>query len=939
MRATLIYPGIGRYGFNAFGNVPDPEANFIHHGLASISAYAKEQGHEIDLIDLRRLQGWEQFAKAISVRSPGCFGITSMSVDYGVVQRCVAEIKRIDPRSVVILGGVHATVALEDVRRNEQIDYIVVGEGEIVFSDLLNRLQRGEECARVLQATPPDLDNLPWVDRELFDYNGELHTPWMRGLEIPNVSIIAGRGCPYHCRFCQPAERLVFGNRIRLRRPDDIIAELKDLRNRYGFRTLIIHDDLFFLNAKYLRAFADAYERAGFTQAFVCQARADLIVRNEKVVKQLRDVGLSALMIGFESGNQRILNFINKGTTVEQNLRAAEICHRYGIKIFANYMLGLPTETKEEVFDTVRLIRHIRPEQPSPSFFTPTPGTELYDYCQKRDLILIKTYEGYRRSPTEPKLKGIDYNLLAYAREKSREYVYDDRLQQLEQSGPPQPGNVAEIQRLRELKRQLRQMDVSYGYYDRSTVATQTQIKRVLLINTPTAEDGYVSREMAGGLGFDSSARMILPPLDLAYLAATLRQEGYDISILDGDGAGLTRQAVLQQARQLEPQAVIATLSLPSMKRDISFVRKLRQGLAAVVAVRTLIPYQPIIEEILAESGADYVIHGECDLTIGQILRAETQAGTAYLEAGKLVWHEDDKPTNLDALPLPARDLLTNERYCYPLLGQGTTTVQSSRGCPYACRYYCPYPLVQGRLWRARSPEHVFTELEDIVRNHGLSRVLFRDATFTLDMERTHAICDLIIENKLPLRWWCETRVDRLDEPLLRKMHAAGCAGINVGVETGDEAVMAAQAKRGLTIARLAAFRHLAQEIGVKVHFLMSIGHPEETRRSVVDSYELIRNLQPESLGITLITPYPGTPLFTEAKERDWIESYDWSQYGGHQPVMHTDRLSAKELKEALQRLWCGYGLVKKQAQMSTKVWLRMENDYYLDLEKWALSP
>ena len=155
-------------------------------------------------------------------------------------------------------------------------------------------------------------------------------------------------------------------------------------------------------------------------QPFFCQSRADIIVRHEDMVARMADVGLRGYFIGFESGNDRVLRFIRKGTTVAINLEAARICRKYGISIWANYMMGLPTETKEEVMDTVRLMKEIDPDYYSPAFFTPHPGTDLYDYVVEHNLSRITDYDSYRRNPTEPKIKGQDYEFLKWAMVESQ---------------------------------------------------------------------------------------------------------------------------------------------------------------------------------------------------------------------------------------------------------------------------------------------------------------------------------------------------------------------------------------------------------------------------------------------------------------------------------------------------------------------------------------
>lgn len=137
------------------------------------------------------------------------------------------------------------------------------------------------------------------------------------------------------------------------------------------------------------------------------------------MIEKMSKVGLGRVIIGFESGNQRILNFLRKGTTVEQNFKAAQICKKYDLKITANYMLGIPTETEGEVTDTVHMIKKIKPDTCGPAYFTPYPGSELYNYCLENNLSLITSHDGYRRNPAEPKIRGIDYNFLAWAVKES----------------------------------------------------------------------------------------------------------------------------------------------------------------------------------------------------------------------------------------------------------------------------------------------------------------------------------------------------------------------------------------------------------------------------------------------------------------------------------------------------------------------------------------
>lgn len=423
MRTTLIFPGITLSGWASFGK-PGTYANFMPYGLAYISAYAKKEGHDVDLLDLRKLAGWSEFDAEVNKRSPGVFAISSMSVDFAVAAEAALRIKATDSSSVVIVGGVHPTVALEDVKKLPQFDHIITGEGEVSFSRLLSGLERGEKPERVTQGAPADVATLPYPDRELFDYrNGESANAWQDFMQQPFVSIIAGRGCPFKCAFCQPAERMIFGGKAKIRKVPDIIGELKDLREKYQFKSLLIHDDLFTISRSHVLEFCKAYREEGFPGSFACSARADFIAGNEDVIKEMAEVGLQCLLIGFESASQGILDLLKKGTTVAQNRAAAEICAKYGIKVFGNFMFGIPGETAEDVKATVRFIREIRPAYPSIAFFTPFPGTELGDYCVAQKLLLENKGDFYNRSASaEGKLKGIDYSFLKAAAERAQDY-------------------------------------------------------------------------------------------------------------------------------------------------------------------------------------------------------------------------------------------------------------------------------------------------------------------------------------------------------------------------------------------------------------------------------------------------------------------------------------------------------------------------------------
>lgn len=410
MRIIFIHPSNSCTGFNTEGkNILFSQ---VHTGLCTLSAVCKKKGFtDIDIIDVRMLQNWHEFRDKIIESKPDIVGITMMSPDYDYASKCIDLVKNINSKIRTVVGGMHPTVMTNEVISNNKIDYIIVGEGEIAFPELLQKLKDGRPSERVIKGERPDVNTLPFIDRELFDF---LELPYDFFLELPFATILAGRGCAYNCHFCSPAGKIMHGYRARRRSVDNVIEEIKHLHDTYGIKSVQFWDDCFTEDKKWIMEFCDKYKNNKFKMPFVCQTRADIISKNPDMMKKLKKAGLVMASIGFESGNDRILKFINKGTTLKQNLQASRICKRLGIKIWAYHMFGLPTEKKEEALDTVRMIKKIKPYRSSAAFFTPHPGSYFFKYCEDNNLSLIDKHDSFVRFPEidKPKIKNIDYKLM-----------------------------------------------------------------------------------------------------------------------------------------------------------------------------------------------------------------------------------------------------------------------------------------------------------------------------------------------------------------------------------------------------------------------------------------------------------------------------------------------------------------------------------------------
>jgi radical SAM superfamily enzyme YgiQ (UPF0313 family) len=403
-KVVLIYPP-----FMKSPDRPVTQDRVIIHGLGLMISYAREKGHDFTLIDNRMINDWDMFRGRLADSGAEIIGISALTVHYAAAKRCISIAREVLPKAKIIVGGLHASVATQEVVAFQDIDHIIKGDGELTFVDVVDAIAAGRKPRRILYGRKPELDRLPFVDRDIFEGNEHLMPPLWFG-ETPWVSMITSRGCTFNCSFCAPTARIMFGRTVRRRSSANVIEELKLLRDRYAFRHIRFYDDNIIENPKWVTAFCELYRRNDFTATFGLAGRADLICRHANLIAQLASVGLCELNVGFESGSQRILDLLNKRTTVEQNIKSAQILKDHGVKVIAGIMLGMPGETNDEIRQTVELIDIIQPDWVDPSYFTPYPGTTIHEYCKKQGLILMSDNESYLRDfGSSPKIKGVDY--------------------------------------------------------------------------------------------------------------------------------------------------------------------------------------------------------------------------------------------------------------------------------------------------------------------------------------------------------------------------------------------------------------------------------------------------------------------------------------------------------------------------------------------------
>jgi len=381
-------------------------------GVMYISSFLTQYGYDNAIIDSACLRGdGYSFERAIKIileevesQHPDIIGFTCC---LNEVNQCVSlnkEIKKSWPEITTCIGGPQPTFTSR-LFLEEGFDFVIKGEGEETMLDLIQCLEgarnydtvHGISWKRdkqiVHNAQRPlikDINILPYpaFEKVNMSKHTQLHNWVIRGLPLRAVLIVSSRGCPYSCIYC--GCNSIMGKKLRCRNYANLYSEIQLLRDNYGVEAIWFADDILTISREHIRTICRVTK--DLSVYWGCQARVDSI--DEEVVREMKSSGCLQLDFGVESGSDRILKeIINKKTTVAQAKKAFQICSKLGMRTLANLMIGLPTETREEMNETIKLAREIKADIYVLSIATPLPGTPLWDMVNADDIIPVSAYD------------------------------------------------------------------------------------------------------------------------------------------------------------------------------------------------------------------------------------------------------------------------------------------------------------------------------------------------------------------------------------------------------------------------------------------------------------------------------------------------------------------------------------------------------------------
>ncbi|MCL5236530.1 MAG: B12-binding domain-containing radical SAM protein [Nitrospirae bacterium] len=378
-------------------------------------------------------------------------------------------------------------------------------------------------------------------------------------------------------------------------------------------------------------------------------------------------------------------------------------------------------------------------------------------------------------------------------------------------------------------------------------------------------------------------------PLGIAYIASSLEAAGHNVKVIDFTVQPYNDTELISLIKKENPDVVGFSAVTPTVKSAYRTAKIVKENIHAKTVIGgphpTAMPEEPLSNNI------DFVVRGEGEFTIVDLCNHMNNPaivkGISYVKDKNIV-HNPDRAyiKDLDSLPSPARHLFPPLKLYkgQPALGNRLPVgnIMTSRGCPFNCTF-C-YKAVFGRHFRARSPENVMQEWEELIKKYKVKEIAIVDDTFTTNVDRVFEICELILKRNLEIPWSCPNgiRVDTVSYELLKKMNEAGCYRIALGIESGSQKILDTIGKK-ISIRQIEDAVSIAKKSNIETTAFMMLGNLEETEETMEETIRFSKKIEPTYVQFVIAVPYPGSYLYEEVKRNGKIFINDWDEYGPYE--------------------------------------------------------
>lgn len=427
MDALFINPPWHKKSGNIWKNI---SACLPPFGLALLASLARENNHSVSILDCNALQlGLDKIEEHLTNSAPRFVGITATTLTIDNALELAKVVKKKYPASKVIIGGIHPTVLPEEVLAKKEVDYIIMGEGEYSFLDLLSNKdpatikgvgfkENGKMIINPSREIIPDLDAFPLLAYDLLPMD-KYYPASGSYKRKPSFGMVVSRGCPGQCTFCKGN---FLGDRIRFRSAKKIIEEIKFLQKKYGIKDIIFYDDTFTTNRKNVKEFCSLILENNLDLTWSCFSRVDTV--DFEILTEMKKAGCYQIMYGVESADEKILENIKKRISLQQVKETVANTKKIGIETRLAFMLGNPGETEETIKKTINFAISLDPDLVIFNITTPFPGTEMFSWAEKNNFLIHKNWIDYDLAKPVMELPTISSEKILYYYKKAYRQFY-----------------------------------------------------------------------------------------------------------------------------------------------------------------------------------------------------------------------------------------------------------------------------------------------------------------------------------------------------------------------------------------------------------------------------------------------------------------------------------------------------------------------------------
>jgi len=378
-------------------------------GLMYVAAYLKRESDcSVKILDCQVEQiSHHDLIQKIKEENPDFVGLTVMTFSLLAVLKTIKIIKKVDPSIKVILGGPHIHIYPHETLSFDEVDFVVLGEGEATFCELLSVLKNNGDLYRVkgigfkegkktivneLHELITDLDSLPFPNRYELSYKKYVSALSERS---PVTTMFTSRGCPFRCVFCN---RPNLGKVFRWRSAQNVVDEIEECC-KVGIREILIYDDTFTVNRQRVVDICENILERKLDIYWDVRARVDTV--DYELLKLMAKAGCRRIHFGVEAGTQKVIDALRKGITLEKVEIAFASAKKASIRTLAYFMIGSPSETKEDILETIKFAKKLDPDFAHFSITAPYPATELYAEGLKSGLLPFDYWKKFAENPSD----------------------------------------------------------------------------------------------------------------------------------------------------------------------------------------------------------------------------------------------------------------------------------------------------------------------------------------------------------------------------------------------------------------------------------------------------------------------------------------------------------------------------------------------------------